>query len=159
MAIHEKITLSSQDKMDAVALLVLRLGLAWFIFLWAAHKIITPGQYQDLARNFDEVEVSLSQVYLAGGAQIALCLLVALGVLRYFSYGSLLIMHFFTVTRRWEGFFDPFAVNERGFPVNRNQVIDLAVLAALIALVLLIRRDHFSVGGWLARHDRARWWM
>ena len=66
MAFHEKITLSSQDKMDAVALLVLRLGLAWFIFLWAAHKIITPGQYQDLARNFDGVEVSLSQVYLAG---------------------------------------------------------------------------------------------
>jgi uncharacterized membrane protein YphA (DoxX/SURF4 family) len=159
MALHEKIILSPQDKLDALAVLVLRLGLAWFIFLWAAHKIITPGQYQDLARNIDKIDVSLSQVYLAGGAQIVLCLLVALGVLRYFSYGSLLIMHFFTVTRRWEGFFDPFAVNDRGFPVNRNQVIDLAVLAAFIALVLLIRRDHFSVGGWLARHDRARWWM
>jgi uncharacterized membrane protein YphA (DoxX/SURF4 family) len=159
MALHEKIILSPQDKLDALAVLVLRLGLAWFIFLWAAHKIITPGQYQSLARNIDGIEVSLSQVYLAGGAQIALCVLVALGVLRYFSYGGLLIMHFFTVTRRWEGFFDPFAVNDRGFPVNRNQVIDLAVLAAFIALVLLIRRDHFSVGGWLARHDRARWWM
>lgn len=159
MALHEKIILSPQDKLDALAVLVLRLGLAWFIFLWAAHKIITPGQYQDLARNIDKIDVSLSQVYLAGGAQIVLCLLVALGVLRYFSYGSLLIMHFFTVTRRWEGFFDPFAVNDRGFPVNRNQVIDLAVLAAFVALVLLIRRDHFSVGGWLARHDRARWWM
>jgi uncharacterized membrane protein YphA (DoxX/SURF4 family) len=159
MALHEKIILSPQDKLDALAVLVLRLGLAWFIFLWAAHKIITPGQYQDLARNIDKIDVSLSQVYLAGGAQIVLCLLVALGVLRYFSYGSLLIMHFFTVTRRWEGFFDPFAVNDRGFPIHRNQVIDLAVLAAFVALVLLIRRDHFSVGGWLARHDRARWWM
>ncbi|KGM89252.1 hypothetical protein rosmuc_00736 [Roseovarius mucosus DSM 17069] len=159
MAFHEKIILSPQDKLDALAVLVLRLGLAWFIFLWAAHKIITPGQYQDLARNIDKIDVSLSQVYLAGGAQIVLCLLVALGVLRYFSYGSLLIMHFFTVTRRWEGFFDPFAVNDRGFPIHRNQVIDLAVLAAFVALVLLIRRDHFSVGGWLARHDRARWWM
>lgn len=159
MALHEKIILSPQDNLDALAVLVLRLGLAWFIFLWAAHKIITPGQYQDLARNYDGVEVSLSQVYLAGGAQIVLCLLVALGILRYFSYGSLLIMHFFTVMRRWEGFLDPFAVNQRGFPIHRNQVIDLAVLAAFIALVLLIRRDHFSVGGWLARHDRARWWM
>ncbi|MFU8778533.1 MAG: hypothetical protein ACNA7M_12820 [Roseovarius sp.] len=159
MALHEKIILSPQDKLDALAVLVLRLGLAWFIFLWAAHKIITPKQYQSLARSIDGVEVSLSQVYLAGGVQIALCVLVALGVLRYFSYGSLLIMHFFTVTRRWEGFLDPFAVNDRGFPVNRNQVIDLAVLAAFIALVLLIRRDHFSVGGWLARHDRARWWL
>ena len=32
-------------------------------------------------------------------------------------------------------------------------------IAAFIALVLLIRRDHFSVGGWLVRHDRPRWWM
>lgn len=159
MALYEKIILSPQDKVDGLALLVLRLGLAWFIFIWAAHKIITPGQYQSLARNIDGVEVSLAQVYVAGGLQIALCVLVVLGVLRYFSYGGLLIMHFFTVTRRWEGFLDPFAVNGRGFPINRNQVIDLAVLAAFVALVLLIRRDHFSIGGWLARHDRARWWM
>ncbi len=151
--------LSPQDKLDGLALLILRLGLAWFIFLWAAHKIITPGQYQNLARNFDGVEVSVGQVMLGGWVQIALCVLVALGVLRYLSYGSLLGMHVFTVTRRWEGFLDPFALNDRGFPVNRNQVIDLAVLAAFIALVLLIRRDHFGVGGWLARHDRPRWWL
>jgi hypothetical protein len=148
MAARSGIGLSAQDRLDGLALLILRLGLAWFIFLWAAHKIITPGQYQNLA-----------QVCLAGGVQIGLCVLAALGVLRYLSYGSLLVMHVFTVTRRLEGYFDPFAINDRGFPVNRNQVIDLAVLAAFIALVLLIRRDHFSVGGWLARHDRPRWWM
>jgi len=38
-------------------------------------------------------------------------------------------------------------------------VIDLAVPAAFVALVLLIRRDHVSIGGWLARQDRARWWL
>jgi len=126
MALNEKITLSPQDKLDGLALLVMRLGLAWFIFLWAAHKVITPKQYQNLARHFDGVDVSLTQVYVLGGVQIALCVLVAVGLFRYVSYGSLLVMHFFTVTRRWEGFFDPFAVNDRGFPVNRNQVIDLA---------------------------------
>jgi uncharacterized membrane protein YphA (DoxX/SURF4 family) len=159
MASANGIGLSAEDRLDGAALLILRLGLAWFIFLWAAHKIITPQQYQNLARHFDGVEVSVSQVMLGGWAQIALCVLVALGVLRYLSYGSLLVMHLFTVSRRWEGFFDPFAVNDRGFPVNRNQVIDLAVLAAFVALLLLVRRDHFSVGGWLARHDRPRWWM
>jgi uncharacterized membrane protein YphA (DoxX/SURF4 family) len=159
MALHDKATLRPQDRLDGVALLVLRLGLAWFMFLWAAHKVITPKQYQNLARHFDGVDVSLAQVYALGGVQIALCVLVVIGVFRYFSYGSLLMMHFFTVTRRWEGFLDPFTLNDRGFPVNRNQVIDLAVLGAFIALVLLIRRDHFSIGGWLARHDRARWWM
>jgi len=151
--------LSAQDRLDGLALLILRLGLAWFMFLWAAHKIITPAQYQNLAKHFDGVEVSLAEVYLAGGVQIALCALAAVGVLRYASYGSLLLMHAFTVSRRWEGFLDPFALNESGFPVNRNQVIDLAVLAAFIALVLLVPRDHFSVGGWLARRGRGRWWL
>lgn len=150
--------LSPEDKTDALALLVLRLGLVWFIFLWAAHKIITPGQYQNLAKNIDGIDVSLTQVYVVGGIQIAICALAALGLFRYAAYGALAVMHLFTVTRRWEGFFDPFAVNDGGFPINRNQVIDLAVLGAFVALVLLVRRDHFSVGGWLDRHSGRRWW-
>jgi len=47
--------LTPADKRDALAVLILRLGLAWFIFLWAAHKIITPGQYQPLGRHIDQV--------------------------------------------------------------------------------------------------------
>lgn len=151
--------MTRQDWTDGAALLILRLGLAWFIFLWAAHKIITPGQYQQLARHFDKVDVSVLQVYAMGGFQILLCILAAVGVLRYAAYGGLLIMHFFTVTRRWEKFFDPFAINDRGFPINRNAVIDLAVLAAFITLVMLIRRDHLSIGAWLARRGRGRWWL
>lgn len=147
------------DRRDGAALLILRLGLAWFIFLWAAHKIITPGQYQQLARHFDEVEVSLAQVYAMGGAQILICVLAALGIFRFAAYGGLLVMHFFTVTRRWEKFFDPFALNDRGFPINRNAVIDLAVLGAMIALILLIRRDHLSLGAWIARRKGRRWWL
>lgn len=159
MAFEQKISLSPQDRLDALALLVLRLGLAWFMFLWAIHKLITPGQYQNLARYFDKIDMSLTQVYLVGGIQIALCACAAIGIFRYVSYSGLLVMHLFTVLRRWDRFLDPFAVNDKGFPVNRNPVIDLAVLGAFIALVLLIRRDHFSLGGWLARNDRPRWWM
>ena len=160
----QSVTLTSQDKRDGLAILILRAGLIWFIFLWAAHKIITPAQYQNLARNIDNVEVSLGQVYTIGGIQIAICLLAAIGIFRYFSYGALAVMHFFTVTRRWEQFIDPFAVNDRGFPINRNPVIDLAVLGAFIALVLLIHRDHFSLGGWLRAlgkllEGRVRWWL
>ena len=153
-------TMSRQDHLDGLALFILRLGLVWFIFLWAAHKIITPGQYQQLARHFDEVSISNAQTYGIAVAQIVICVLALVGILRLWSYGALLAMHFFTVTRRWEGFLDPFALNDRGFPVNRNQVIDLAVLAAMVALILMIRRDHWSIGGWFARHFREfRWWM
>lgn len=148
-----------QDWKDGAALLIMRVGLAWFIFLWAAHKVITPKQYQNLARHFDGVDVSFAQIYGMAAFQIAVCVLVALGMFRIFSYSALLVMHFFTVTRRWEKFFDPFALSEKGFPINRNAVIDLAVLAAMIALILLIRRDHLSIGGWIERKRGIRWWM
>jgi uncharacterized membrane protein YphA (DoxX/SURF4 family) len=151
--------MTAQDRKDAAAVLILRLGLAWFMFLWAAHKVITPEQYQALARNFDKVDLSLTQIYLAGGVQIALCLMVALGIFRFGSYGALAVMHFYTLTRRWDGFFDPFAVNAKGFPINRNQVIDLAVMGAFVALLLLIARDHWSLGGWLRRRMGPRWWQ
>ncbi len=152
--------MTAQDRQDAFALLILRLGLIWFIFLWAAHKIIVPGQYRNLAQNIDGVTLSEAQIYATAYIQIALCLLGLVGILRLFSYGGLLVMHAFTVSRRWEGFLDPFALNEAGtFPINRNQVIDLAVLGAFIALLLLRHRDHFSIGGWLARRrGGARWW-
>ncbi|NNE54152.1 MAG: hypothetical protein HKN30_17320 [Sulfitobacter sp.] len=151
--------MTAQDRRDAAALLVMRLGLAWFMFLWAAHKIIAPEQYRSLARNFDGVSLSIWQIYLVGGLQIALCLLAVLGLFRYASYGALAIMHFYTITRRWERFFDPFEVNAKGFPVNRNVVIDLAVMGAFVALLLLIARDHWSVGGWLRRRNGPRWWQ
>lgn len=152
--------MTHQDRQDAFALFILRLGLIWFIFLWAAHKIILPGQYRNLAQNFDDVTLSNFQIYATAGFQIVLCLLALVGIFRLFSYGALLVMHAFTVSRRWEGFLDPFALNDAGtFPIHRNQVIDLAVLGAFIALVLLRHRDHFSIGGWLARRDGAlRWW-
>lgn len=150
--------MTSQDRKDAAALLILRLGLAWFMFLWAIHKVITPKQYKFLAKNFDGVDLSIAQIYTVGGLQIAICLCVALGLFRLGSYGALAVMHFYTITRRWEGFFDPFAVNAKGFPIHRNQVIDLAVMAAFIALLLLMARDHWSLGAALDRRRGKRWW-
>lgn len=147
-----------EDWRDGAALLILRAGLVWFIFLWAIHKVITPKQYQQLAKWIDGVDVSFAQIYGVAAIQLLVCALAIVGIFRYFSYSALLVMHFFTVTRRWERFFDPFAINDKGFPVNRNPVIDLAVLGALVALVLLIKRDHWSLGGYLTRTRGWRWW-
>jgi len=152
--------LSFQDRVDASAVLVLRLGLGWFIFVWAVNKILVPAQYQQLVRHFDGVEIATWQVLSVAAIQVLICVMVFVGIGRVFAYSALMLMHFFTVMRRWERFFDPFEINERGFPVNRNAVIDLAVLGAMIALILLIRRDHFSLGGWLARRFGGwRLWM
>jgi uncharacterized membrane protein YphA (DoxX/SURF4 family) len=85
---------SFYDRKDAVALFILRVGLAWFIFLWAIHKVITPKQYQQLAKYIDGVDVSFVQIYSIAGLQILLCILAVVGAFRPISYGGLALMHF-----------------------------------------------------------------
>ena len=130
---------------EALALLILRVGCAWFIFVWAVNKFLAGPQYQQLMKAIDKVDVGLTTVYIIAGIQVVVCLLVFVGWARVVSYGALFLMHAFTVYRQWPQFIDPFAVNEHGFPVNRNVVISLTALAAMAALWLLRHRDHWSL--------------
>ena len=151
--------MTREMKREGLALLLMRFGIAWFIFLWAIHKIITPKQYQGLARHFDGVDLSFAQIYGVAALQIIICILVLVGAFRLFSYSAIMMMHLFTISRRWEKFIDPFALSDKGFPINRNVSIDIAVICAMIALILLIHRDHFSIGGWKKLQGRGRWWL
>lgn len=151
--------LSPSDTRDAIAVFVLRLGLIWFLFLWAIHKLLATSQYQSLARNFDNVEIEASTVQMIGAAQLFLLFLALIGIFRPFTYGAMAVMHAFTVSRQWDRYLDPFAISERGFPINRNVSETAAVMCAFIALVLLIHRDHCSLGGWLRRKWEDRWWL
>lgn len=62
--------LSRSEIRDASAVLLLRLGLLWFLFLWAIHKLLATGQYQSLARNIDKIEIEASTVQVIGIAQL-----------------------------------------------------------------------------------------
>ncbi len=44
-------------KREALALLLLRLGLSWFLFVWAVNKIIEPGQYAQIWGYFHGIEI------------------------------------------------------------------------------------------------------
>ena len=151
--------LSFAERRDALAVLVLRLGLFWFLFLWAIHKLLATSQYQQLARHFDGVELSAFSVQAGGVAQLAILFLVLIGIFRPFTYSAMAVMHAFTISRQWDRYIDPFAINDRGFPVNRNVSESVAVMGAFIVLVMLIPRDHFSVGGWLKRKWYPSWWL
>jgi len=134
---------------DALALAILRFGVAWFIFVWAVNKILAPQQYQNLAKWIDKVDVSLAQVYTIAGVQIVICLMVFLGWKRGLSYALLALMHGYTIWRQLPKYLDPFEINERGFPINRNVTVSLAVFAAMVALWLLRHRDRWSLDFWL----------
>ncbi|MEO9821220.1 MAG: hypothetical protein ABJ370_20725 [Paracoccaceae bacterium] len=151
--------LTPADTRDALAVLILRVGLIWFLFLWAIHKILSTSQYQSLARNFDKIEMDAITVQLIGAAQIVVLFLALIGIFRPFTYGAMAMTHAFTVSRQWDRYIDPFAISERGFPINRNVSVSAAVMCAFIVLIVLIHRDHFSVGGWLRRKWDEKWWL
>ncbi|MDA1101280.1 MAG: hypothetical protein O2967_20120 [Proteobacteria bacterium] len=144
------------DQRDALALLLLRLGLAWFLFVWAVNKIIEPGQYVRIWSYFHGIDIGASLPYFMGGAQIVICIAAALGLWRRISYGLLFAMHLVTVIVILPSLTAPFVI-EDNFPVNRNNAIALAALGGFAAIWLLRHRDHWSLDAWLARRkaDRA----
>ena len=141
------------DWAEPLGMLLLRLGCAWFIFVWAVAKFNAPGQYAFILKRFDGIEVDGNlEVYLIGGLQVAVCALVALGLWRVISYAALAAMHGLTILRIWPQLVDPFAISEKGFPVNRNASVALAVFLAMLALWLLRHRDRWSLDHWRERH-------
>lgn len=134
-----------------MGLLLLRLGCAWFIFVWAVNKFYAPGQYAFILKRFDGIEADFTQVYVIATIQVIICIAVFLGYQRTISYALLAFLHALTVYRVYPALLDPFFISEKGFPKNRNSVNALTIFLAMIALWFLRDRDQWSIDGWLAR--------
>ena len=141
---------SNFNRRDALALLILRLGLAWFLFVWAVNKILAPVQYQKIWGYFHGIDIGATLPLIMGSLQIAICLTMALGLWRVVTYALGLLMHGVTVAVILPSLVAPFVI-EKGFPVNRNSAIAVAALAGFAALWLLRHRDHWSLDCWLAK--------
>jgi len=139
----------SADQRDALAILLLRLGLGWFLLVWAVNKILAPGQYAKIWDYFHGIAIGPDMPYYMGAAQIALSLAIMLGVFRTASYALGFVAHGVTVAVVLPSLLAPFVI-EKGFPVNRNQAIALVALAGFAALWLLRHRDRWSVDVWWA---------
>ena len=141
---------SSQDHWrEALGLLILRLGLAWFLTVWAVNKILAPEQYKKIWGYFHGIEIGATLPYYMAAAQIAICLCIALGLWRVVTYALGFVMHGVTVAVILPTLVAPFVI-KNGFPTNRNQAIALAALGGFAALWLLRHRDHWSLDVWLA---------
>lgn len=138
---------------EATALVVLRAGLAWFIFVWAVNKLLVPGQYQRIWGYFYGIELDAAWPLIMGSAQIAICAAIVLGFWRVVSYALGFAMHAVTCVVIFAQLAAPFAV-ENGYPSNRNASIALAALAGFAALWLLRHRDHWSLDRWLESRKR-----
>lgn len=134
---------------DALGLLILRLGLAWFLIVWAVNKILAPEQYQKIWGYFHGYDIGASAPYYMAAAQIAICLCIAAGLWRGVTYALGFLMHGVTVVVILPALIAPFVI-KNGFPTNRNQAIALAALGGFAALWLLRHRDHWSLDAWIS---------
>ena len=143
------------DWQEPMGLLILRLGLAWFLFVWAVNKMLAPVQYQKLWGYFHGIDIGATLPFVMGGLQIAVCLAIAAGLWRTISYALGFIMHSVTIVVIFPSLIAPFVITN-GFPTNRNQAIAVAAWAGFAALWLLRNRDHWSLDEWLARRSSAK---
>ncbi len=144
-----------QDWQEPLGLLILRLGLAWFLFVWAVNKILAPVQYQKLWGYFHGIDIGTTLPFVMGGLQIAISVAIAVGLWRIISYALGFIMHSVTVVVIFSDLIAPFVITN-GFPTNRNQSIAVAAWAGFAALWLLRNRDDWSLDGWRARRSSAK---
>ena len=135
---------------EPLGMVFLRLGLAWFLFVWAVNKILLPEQYKKIWGYFHGIDIGSTAPYVMGGAQIVICLAIALGFWRTISYGLGFAMHAVTTAVISSELIAPFVI-KNGFPTNRNQSIALAAFGAFAALWLLRKRDVWSMDVWLAK--------
>jgi len=131
-------------------MLILRLGLAWFLFVWAVNKILAPEQYQKLWGYFHGIDIGSTLPYVMGAAQIIISVAIAIGLWRTISYALGFLMHSVTIAVIFPSLIAPFVINN-GSPSNRNQAIAVAAWAGFAALWLLRKRDVWSLDVWLAR--------
>ena len=142
-------------KREALGLLILRVGLAWFLMVWAVNKLLAPEQYQKIWGYFHGIDIGANAPYVMGVLQILICVAIMLGLWRSVTYALGFLMHAVTVGVIFPRLIAPFVITD-GFPSNRNSVIALAALAGFAALWLLRHRDHWSLDEWLQQRQSKR---
>lgn len=140
----------SERNQEALAILLLRLGAGWFLFVWAVHKILLPKQYNSIWKNFHGMDIGETVAIAIGVIQIIVCICIFVGYQRIYSYAIGFLIHGFTTLALIQRLIDPWKINDKGtFPPNRNTVIVVAALSAFAAIWLLRHRDHWSLDVWL----------
>lgn len=132
--------MSGPDRPLEISLFIIRLSLAAFLFVWALKKVLTPAVGQGIFEKFYGTVPSGTMILILGGLQLALIVLFALGMFKFWTYGAVVLMHGAGTLTTLGVLAQPFE------PVNALFWAAIPTLAAMVALFLLRERDRmFSV--------------
>lgn len=143
-----------------IALLVLRLSIGSFLFVWASLKFLRPEWMVNVFRGTYKLSwVTQEYAFFVGGLQMILVVLFILGAWRTVTYGLTTIMHgtgiigaLLSGSLLFKGGLikalstGVFKIGYTSFPANLLWT-SVATLGALIALFLLRHHDGFSIDG------------
>ena len=118
----------------ALSLLLLRLGIAIVMGIWAADKFVNPGHGQAVLEHFYGLGgTGVAIVTLIGVVQVAIVAVFTIGLFKTWSYGVVLLMHGVTTLASWKQYLDAFD--------NLLFFAAWPMFAACIALFLLRKHD------------------
>ena len=132
------------ERRAAAALLILRLSTAAFLAVWTALKFVSPDRAQNVYNKFYkvifQVDAPIEAFFAIGVAQALIVLLFALGVVKFWSYLAVLVMHGVSTLSTIPQLMDP--------GEGRNILFWAAVpvLAGCLALFLMRDLDKYSLG-------------
>ncbi len=112
------------------ALWLLRIGLGMFLLLWSLDKIITPIETTALFSRYYWIDFSTSVVMILGSLELALSLMIILGLYKTLSYGAGLIIQIASVIAYYPELMNPFGT-------QHYFIAELPLLFAFIALFLV----------------------
>ena len=139
----------------STALLILRLSLGVFLFLWAIEKFILPQTTAEIWASFYKIPISGAIITILAILQTLLAIAFIVGFLRSITYGIALGINAITFISTWRQLFDPWGLAS-GASVNHLFLAGIPVLAGFIALYILHPWDIWSLDNWLKnRHTRS----
>lgn len=126
-----------RDTKLEVSLLIMRLTFAAFILVWAVDKVIVPEHAKKVFANYYFTDLPAEPFIIIGIVQIIFIGGFAIGFMRLWTYGAMLLMHGVSTLSTFGKLAEPWDAGPRGLLFWAA----VPTLGAIIALFVLRDRD------------------
>ena len=132
----------------------LRIGMGLFLFAWGLDKLLAVEGSQRIFQRFYKLDAGPSLVQLAGAAEIALAVLLAVGLLRRPIAWVVLVANAASTLASWRQILDPWGRLGLGPGGTHLFLASIVIMAVSIVLVLNAGDDTLTLDAQRARRSR-----
>lgn len=131
----------------------LRVGMGLFLAAWGLDKIFAVEGSQRIFERFYQVHAGPSLIQLAGGAEVVLAILLAVGVLRRPVAWVVLLVNFVSTFASWRQILDPWGLLGIGPGGTHLFLASIVIISVSVVLVLNAHDESGTIEGWLSRRN------